>query len=116
VGRPRPLKGQTRSMSYLLKFIQQYQPSAGRVFLELEGQFQELERNSPHLPQGRRYQPISGGEPTNTLIWECECASLAEVEEALKKLADEPMHTVLCEQQSPYLLKSHTEIYKVLDL
>jgi hypothetical protein len=103
-------------MSYLLRFIQQYQPSAGRAFLELEAQFRDLERNSPNLPQGRRYQPVSGGEPTNTLIWECECASLAEVQEALKRLADEPMHTVLYEKQSPYLLKSQTEIYKVLDL
>lgn len=103
-------------MSYLLRFIQQYQPSAGRTFMELEAQFQELERNSPHLPKGRRYQPLSGGEPTNTLIWECEFASLAEVQSALQQLADEPTHTDLFEKQSPYLLKSYTEIFKVLDL
>jgi hypothetical protein len=103
-------------MSYLLRFIQQYQPSAGQAFMELEARFQELERNAPHLPQGKRYQPVSGSEPTNTLIWECECASLQEVESALKMLADDPTHTELFEKQSRYLLKSCTEIFKVLEL
>jgi hypothetical protein len=102
-------------MSYLLRFIQQYQPSAGQAFLELEAQFQDLEQRSNHLPRGRRYQPVSGSQPTNTLIWECECASLAEVQLALERLAQEPMHTALFEKQAPYLVKSHTEIYKVLE-
>jgi hypothetical protein len=84
--------------------------------MELEARFQELERNAPHLPQGKRYQPVSGGVPTNTLIWECECASLDEVQSAIKKLAEDPAHTELFEKQSSYLLKSCTEIFKVLDL
>jgi len=103
-------------MSYLLRFIQQYQPSTGRAFLELEAKFQELERSIPHLPKGKRYQPVSGGIPTNTLIWECECGSLAEVQAALDNLTRDPGHTELFEQQAPYLVQSHTEIYKVLEL
>jgi hypothetical protein len=96
--------------------VQQYQPFAVRAFFELEAQFQELERRLPQFPQGRRYQPLSGGEPTNTLVWECEFDSLAEVQEALKKMDDDPMHTALFEKQAPCIVGMRTEIYKVLDL
>lgn len=103
-------------MSYLLRFIQEYQPSESRSFLELEAQFQDLERATPNLPRGKRYQPLAGIEPTNTLIWECECASLAEVQLVLSSLESEPGHMALFEQQSPYIQRSRTEIYKVLEL
>ncbi len=103
-------------MAYLLRFVQQYDPSAAREFLELEAQFRDLERRSPHLPQGKRYQPVSGAQPTHTLIWECECGSLAEVDDAIQKLKDDPTHTILFEKQAPYIRQAHTEIHELLEL
>jgi hypothetical protein len=103
-------------MSYILVFVQQYQPSAAQAFLKLEADFKALERRSPQFPQGKRYQLLSGGEPANTLIWECEFASLEDVQNALKKMADDPTHTALFEKQLPYIVETRTEIYKVLDL
>ena len=103
-------------MSYVLRLIQQYHPSHIQDFFELEAQFQALERRSPQFPRGRRYQPFSGAEQTNTLVWECEFDSLAEVQEALKKMDDDPTHTALFEKQAPCIVGMRTEIYKVLDL
>jgi len=103
-------------MSYILLLVQQYQPSAARTFLKLEAEFKELERRSPQFPQGKRYQLLSEGEPTNTLVWEGEFASLDDVQNALKKMADDPTHTALFEKQLPYIITTRAEIYKVLDL
>lgn len=103
-------------MSFILRFTQQYQPSANRAFFELEAQFQKLERSVPQLPIGRRSQPLSGVMPTNTLVWECEFPSLADVQDALKKIAEDPTHTKLFEKQAVYIIEARTEIYEVLDL
>lgn len=103
-------------MPYRLLFVQKYQPSAVQIFFKLEAEFAELERRLPHFPQGRRYQLLSGGEPMNTLVWECEFASLDAVESALKKIADDPTHTALFEKQRPYIVEMRTEIYKTLEL
>ncbi len=103
-------------MSYILRLVQQYQPSAARAFLKLEAEFKELERRSPQSPQGRRYHLLLDGEPTNTLVWECEFASLDDVQNALKKMADDPTHTTLFEKQLPYIVEVRTEIYQMLDL
>jgi hypothetical protein len=103
-------------MSYILLLVQQYQPSAAQAFLKLEAEFKELERRSPQFPQGKRYQLLSEGEPTNTLVWEGEFASLDDVQNALNKMAHDPTHTALFEKQLPYIITTRTEIYKVLDL
>lgn len=103
-------------MSYILLFVQRYQASAAEAFLKLEAEFKELECRSPQLPQGRRYQMLSGCEQTNTLLWECEFASFDDVQNALKEMADDPTHTALFNKQRPYIVESRTEIYKVLDL
>jgi hypothetical protein len=103
-------------MSYILRLVQQYQPSSAQLFLKLESEFQKLERRSPQFPQGKRYQLLSQGEPTNTLVWEAEFASLDDVQSALNKLADDPIHAALFEKQRPYIIDMRTEIYKVLQL
>ena len=103
-----------RDVSYILLFVQQYRPSAAEAFLKLEAEFKELERSSPELAQGRRY--LSEGEPANTLLWECEFASLDDVQDALKKMADDPTHQALFEKQLRYIVETRTEIYKTLDL
>jgi hypothetical protein len=103
-------------MPYILRFVQQYQPSAAQAFLQLEAEFRELERRSPQFPQGTRYQLLLEGEITNTLVWECAFASLNDVQNALKKMSEDPTHASLFEKQLPYIVEARTEIYKVLDL
>jgi hypothetical protein len=103
-------------MSYILRLVQRYESSAAGAFLKLESEFKDLERRSPQFPQGKRYQLLSEGESTNTLVWEGEFASLDEVQNALSKMADDPIHTALFEKQRPYIIDMRTEIYKVLHL
>ncbi|HZC43847.1 MAG TPA: hypothetical protein VE195_06700 [Acidobacteriaceae bacterium] len=103
-------------MSYLLRFVQTYEPSSAQAFFALEAEFKQLEHRSPKLPQGRRSQMLSEGKPTNVLIWESEFSSLQDVEVALKKLADDPTHTSLFARQRPFILDMRTEIHKVLEL
>jgi hypothetical protein len=103
-------------MPYILQFVQKYQPSSAEHFFKLESEFKQLERCSPEFPQGRRFQLLSKGQPTNTMVWEGEFASLDDVQNALKKLADDPTHTTLFEKQLPYIVEMRTEIYRVLEL
>ena len=84
--------------------------------MELESKFQELERDTPSLPKGKRYKPFSASEPINTLIWECEFSSLAEVQCAMERMATHPRHVALFEEQLPCISKAMTEIYQVLEL
>jgi hypothetical protein len=101
-------------MAYVLRFVQSYKPAHRQEFFALERKFQNFERQSEHLPRGRRYQPLAGSEPTNSLVWECEFASLAEVQEALHRLADDLTHSILFEQQAPYIVQMRKEILEGL--
>ncbi len=101
-------------MTYVLRFIQSYKPAHRQEFLALEAQFQDLERQSETLPKGRRFQPLAGSEPTHTLIWECEFPSLAAVQDALRSFDNDPKHTVLLQQQAPYIVQMRTEILECL--
>lgn len=101
-------------MTYVLRFVQIYKPAHRREFLALESRFEDLERRSKTLPKGRRSQPLSGGEPTHSLIWECEFESLAAVEEALRSFDADAEHARLFEQQAPYITQIRTEILERL--
>lgn len=103
-------------MSYVLLFVQKYQPSAAAVFFQLEAEFAELERRSPKFPQGRRYQLLAEGEPTNTLLWQCEFSSLEDLHHALQEMSDDPTHIALFAKQLPYIVEMRTEIYQMLAL
>lgn len=70
-------------MSYILQFVQKYQESAAEEFFNLEAELKELERCFPEFPQGRRCQLLSEGQPTNTMVWKGEFASLDDVKNAL---------------------------------
>lgn len=70
-------------MSYVLQFVQKYEPSAAEHYFRLEAEFKQLERRSPGFPQGRRFQLLAKGQPTNTMVWEGEFASLDDVQNAL---------------------------------
>lgn len=101
-------------MTYVLRFIQSYNPAHKQEFLALEAKFQNLEQRSKSLPKGRRSQPLAGNEPTNTLIWECEFPSLAAVQEALTSFDNDPEHARLFEQQAPFIVQARTEILERL--
>ncbi len=101
-------------MAFVLRIIQSYKPAHRKEFLALESRFEDLERNSKTLPRGRRSQPLAGGEPTNTLIWECEFPSLAALQEALTSFDNDPEHSRLFEQQAPYIVQVRTEILERL--
>ena len=103
-------------MAYILRFTQEYLPAHHQAVLELEAQFKDIERQQPDFPQGRRYQPLASGEATHSLIWECEFASLGEIQKALEKIEDHPGHTELFAKQSPFFTTMRTEIFKTMDL
>ena len=101
-------------MAYKLRFVQKIDQSKKSEFLALEKKFMELEQANPHLPQGRRFLPVTGKEPTNTLIWECEFPTMGAVTAQLQAIYDNPEHEVLLQQQIPYMQDSYVEIYEML--
>jgi hypothetical protein len=101
-------------MTYVLRFVQRFRPADESAFMALEARFAALERRKG-WPRGRRSRPFAGREPANTLIWECELATLAEVNEALATLGRDPDHARLLKRQIPYFLEAWTEVYEVLD-
>ncbi len=103
-------------MTYILRFVQQFEPGNANAYLELEKQFKDIERVNPSFPKGRRYQPVAGIEPANTVVWESEFPSLQAIEAALKVIADDETHTDLYGKQSKYITSARTEIFKILDL
>lgn len=102
-------------MAYILRFTQSYLPSQHKAVLDLEAKFEQLERDNPQFPRGRRYQPLASGEPNHSLIWECEFPSMAAVEEALRRIEADPTHTDLFSRQSQFFTSMRTDIYKTLE-
>lgn len=102
-------------MAYILRFTQSYLPAHHKAVLDLEAQFEQLERDNPNFPRGRRYQPLASGEPNHSLIWECECPSLAALEETLKVIEADATHTDLFAKQSVSFTNMRTEIFKTLE-
>jgi hypothetical protein len=84
--------------------------------MKLEAEFCAMERRRSDWPHGKRRTPYSGREPVNTLIWECECRTLDEVQQALSQMATDAEHEELFRQQAPYMLDAYTEIDELLDL
>jgi len=102
-------------MVYVLRFVQRFRAKDDAAFMALEARFAALERRKG-WPRGRRSRPFAGREPANTLVWECELATLAEVNGVLATLATDPDHARLLKRQIPYFLEAWTEVYEVLDL
>jgi len=101
-------------MAYKLRFVQKIDQSKKHEFLEIEKKFAAFEKANPHMPQGRRFLPVTGKEPTNTLIWECEFATLEDVTTQLQAIYDNPEHEILLQQQIPFMQDSYAEIYEEL--
>jgi hypothetical protein len=100
------------AMSYKLRFVQRFKQEKAKEYLELEKQFAKMEEQYPEFPKGKRYLPVSGREPSNTLVWECDFDTLKEAQDALSFLMNDNRHEDLFNVQAEYILGTYTEIYK----
>ena len=101
-------------MAYKLRFVQRIDQAKKNEFLAIEKEFIKFEQANPHMPQGTRYLPVSGKEPTNTLIWECSFDTLEKLTAQFQAIYNDPKHEELLQQQIPFMLDSYAEIYEVL--
>jgi hypothetical protein len=102
-------------MAYVLRFVQRFRPADETAFMALEAEFAALESRKG-WPRGRRSRPFAGRDPGNTLVWECELPTLADVHDAVATLGRDPDHARLLRKQIPFFLDAWTEVYEVLDL
>jgi len=82
--------------------------------MQVEAKFAAMERQRCDFPKGRRLQPCTGREPSNTLIWESEFPTLAEAQAAISMLSCDNGHEELFQQQVPYITDAYIEIHEVL--
>lgn len=99
-----------------LRFVQRFSEQHRAAFLSYEAQFAQLERDDPDFPKGRRYLSMSGKEPSNTLIWECDFPNITAATAALQFLKSNDKHEDLFNAAAPYLEFSYTELYESLDI
>jgi hypothetical protein len=102
-------------MSVVMRILQQFDPVHEKEFMALERQFADLERSRPDFPKGKRLQPLSGGEPCNTLIWQCE---FPDIQAAVKTLAffdGDSAHEALLRQQILFFKQVKIEFSTTLD-
>ena len=93
-------------MSYHLRFVQTFEPSAAQRFFELEAPIPSVGALLATVSaRPRRSQMLAEGQPTNALIWEGDFSPLQDVEDPLKKLADDPAHTALFEKRQPLVVE-----------
>lgn len=97
-----------------MRIIQQFDITQEKVFMEVEKKFAELEKTRVDYPKGKRMQPISAGEPCNTLVWECEFPDIKEAYEALDFFKEDESHEKLLATQLPFFKKTRIEFYKNL--
>lgn|SRR5665647_1895142 len=102
-------------MGYKLRFVQKFELGRSPEFIAIEKQFAQFEEQYPEFPKGRRYLPLTGMHPSNTLIWECDFDSLDELHKAHQFLMEDNRHEELFRQQAEYMLDAYTEIYRPYD-
>lgn len=102
-------------MSITMRVIQRYDIRRDAEFHELERKFAELERSRADYRRGRRFRPISGPEPVNTLIWEGEFENLAEARAWLEFLDADSDHGALFARQLPMFRDVRVEYYENLE-
>lgn len=103
-------------MAWMLRFVQEYRADAPDAFLALERKFISLEQDSPGFPKGKRWLPVTGREPKNTLVWECEFPTLEAAAAALQFLENDDRHEDLLQEQIKYFVRSYTEIYRSMEV
>jgi hypothetical protein len=102
-------------MSVTMRIIQQFDATKEKEFMDFEKKFADLEKARPDYPNGKRMQPISGIEPCNTLIWQCEFPNIDEAYKTLDFFSGDTSHEKLLEGQLPFFRQVKIEFYKNLD-
>ncbi len=102
-------------MSVTMRVLQQYDIRQESQFLSLEREFAALERRRPDFRRGRRFRPLAGAEPSNTLIWEDDFENLEQAREWLAFLEQDSEHCALFARQQPYFQQVRIEFYEKLD-
>ena len=102
-------------MSVVMRLLQRFDPVHEKDFMTLEAKLAELERSRPDFPKGKRMQPISAGEPCNTLVWECEFPDIATAHQTLAFFDGDGDHEALLKKQIPFFKDVKIEFYKRLD-
>lgn len=103
-------------MSVVMRIVQQYDIRREKLWMELEAKFAALEKKRKDFPKGRRLKPISGPYACNTLIWECEFASLNEAKKTLDFFAGDDAHEALLKKQLPLFENAKIEFYDKLEM
>jgi len=102
-------------MSYKMRFVQMFDKGASKRFLELESNFIELEKRTPGMKCGRRYVPVMGREPTNTMVWEADYDTMEEAVQALQAIEGNTEHDQFLDEQIQYMRDAYVEIYRELE-
>jgi len=102
-------------MRVTLRIVQRFDARYEKEFMELERKFAELEAERLDYPKGKRLQPISAGEPCNTLIWECEFPDIESACGVLDFFHGDEAHQALLEKQLPYFKDVRIEFHKNLE-
>jgi hypothetical protein len=98
-----------------MRIIQQFDPAGEGPFMDLERRFHELELGRSDYPKGRRMQPISASEPSNTLIWQYEFPDLDTAYKTLNFFSGDEGHEELFKEQVRFMRQVRVEFYKTLD-
>jgi len=101
-------------MSIIMRIIQQFDAAKEKEFMDLEKKFAELELKRPDYPKGKRLQPISATDPSNTLIWEHEFPDIQAAYKTLDFFSGDPSHEELLKHQLPFFKQAKIEFYKKL--
>lgn len=60
-------------------------------------------------------QPVSAGEPMNTLIWQCEFPDIETAYKTLNFFSNDKEHETLFKRQVAYMKEVRIEFYKILE-
>ena len=102
-------------MSITMRIVQQFDATKEKEFMDLEKKFAELEASRADYPKGKRLQPVSGSEPCNSLIWQCEFPDIESAYKTLDFFSGDASHEKLLAQQLPFFKQVKIEFYKNLD-
>ena len=101
-------------MAYRLRFVQRFDKKDMDIFLELERKFIEWEKSAEGIVPGRRFVPVSGRDPVNTLIYEADVPEMEDVMALMRAIDADEGHSALVEQQGIYMKDYYVEILREL--
>lgn len=101
-------------MSIRMRILQTYDITREAEFWALEKLFADLERRRPDFPKGRRFKPVAGGPPANSLVWEGDFPSIQAAQAALNFFSGDAEHEALAARQKPLFREIRVEFLEEL--